>query len=603
MACVGEAGRTEMIPNAEGDLLTPSVVHFAESEVVVGKLAHAARVAHPEMVAQWVKRELGAALCARPISGRQRPPEAILAHVLRKLKADLVQAVGRDLQTVIAVPGCFDAPRRGALVEAAEMADFRPVTLVKESTAAALAYAEAVGMFAPGPPQGEMTVLIYDLGSGRFDATLLRLGPGQLQTLATVGDVALGGHEWDERLVNWAAEAFQQTHGVDPRQDQSALNRLFHEAVEAKHTLTARSRAMMQIHFAGKSAEVQILRGQFEEMTADLLARTAAAAQAVLAAANLDWGRVDRLMLVGGSTRMPRVTQMLRDLSGKAPDRLVNPDEAVARGAALYAAHVLAEQASGARADHEPSPAAGGGKASGPDLALPPGVALPPGMAPRAKRPALRISETPLFQTPPLTPPVAAPLAAQPLAAEPASPAAPQVAPPAPVETVAAEAAAAGPTSFFAASADAPPPAPPSFFSAEAAPSAPAPFFAGAAEAAAAPSAFPAPEAAPAAAPSAQSWQAAPQPWAANETAAGPVEFPPEFAANEPEPPAEYFGPPAFQVATPSLAMLRRKSRPRAGVPAWGQAIGHLIAAALGLGGACMIVHHFRPEVFRALGW
>ena len=170
----------------------------------------------------------------------------------------------------------------------------------------------------------------------------MRLAAGKVQTLATDGDVQLGGHDWDQRLVDYAAECFLKTHQLDPRQDPATLNRLYLDAMEAKHTLSARSRAVIQINYQGRFAEIAVTREQFEEMSADLLERTSYTSRQLLGVAGLEWKDVQRVLLVGGSTRMPMVPRMLQGLSGIQPDRSVNPDEAVARGAALYAGHLLA---------------------------------------------------------------------------------------------------------------------------------------------------------------------------------------------------------------------------------------------------------------------
>ena len=178
----------------------------------------------------------------------------------------------------------------------------------------------------------------------------MRLAAGKVQTLATDGDVQLGGHDWDQRLVDYAAECFLKTHQLDPRQDPATLNRLYLDAMEAKHTLSARSRAVIQINYQGRFAEIAVTREQFEEMTADLLERTSYTSRQLLGVAGLEWKDVQRVLLVGGSTRMPMVARMLQGLSGIQPDRTVNPDEAVARGAALYAGHLLAARARRRRA-------------------------------------------------------------------------------------------------------------------------------------------------------------------------------------------------------------------------------------------------------------
>jgi molecular chaperone DnaK len=350
MAWVDELGHSQMITNAEGERITPSVVFFSEAEVVVGKNARSAITAHPEMVAQWVKRDMGAPFYSHPIRGHYLPPEVIQACILRKLKTDLSHAVGPQSRTVITVPAYFDELRRKATADAGEMAGLNVLDIVNEPTAAALAFGEALGYLSPGAaPQQEMNIMVYDLGGGTFDVTLLRLSNGKVQTLATDGDVQLGGHDWDQRLVVYAAEQFHKTHKLDPRQDPAALNRLFQDAMEAKHTLSARSRAVIRVDFGGRSNETLVAREQFEEMSADLLERTSYTSRQLLAATGLAWKDVSKVLLVGGSTRMPMVPSMIQQLTGLVPERTVNPDEAVARGAALYAAHLLAKQEAAGR--------------------------------------------------------------------------------------------------------------------------------------------------------------------------------------------------------------------------------------------------------------
>jgi molecular chaperone DnaK len=350
MAWVDSTDRSSMVVNAEGEIITPSVVYFSEREVVVGKNARTAITAHPDMVAQWVKRDMGAPFYSHPIHGHYLPPEVIQACILRKLKADLVRAVGNDIQTVITVPAYFDEMRRKATADAGDMAGLRVLDIVNEPTAAAIAFGEALGYLgADGKSQQELNVLVYDLGGGTFDVTLLRLSAGKVQTLATDGDVQLGGHDWDQRLVDYAADAFVKKHQLDPRRDPATLNRLYLDAMEAKHTLTARNRAAIPIVFQDRFAETAVTREQFEEMSADLLERTAYTSRQVLAVAGLKWQNLQRILLVGGSTRMPMVARMLQNLTGIQPDRTVNPDEAVARGAALYASHLLAGRTGGAR--------------------------------------------------------------------------------------------------------------------------------------------------------------------------------------------------------------------------------------------------------------
>ncbi|MBU4272197.1 MAG: Hsp70 family protein [Planctomycetes bacterium] len=341
-AWVDESGRTEIIRNAEGELLTPSAVMFADRELVVGKEARSATTIHPEMVAEWVKRDMGLPYYTRPIHGRKLPPEVIQACILRKLKGDIIRELGRVDRVVITVPAYFDEPRRKGTADAGEMAGLKVLDIVNEPTAAALSFGETLGYLTPGAePKEEMTLLVYDLGGGTFDVTLLRLSPGKIQTIATDGDVMLGGHDWDLRLVDYVARRFKRLHKRDPREDPVIINRALAAAIDAKHALSARGRTTMRIEVAGQTVEVPVTRGQFEEMTADLLERTTYTARQLLAAAKMEWKDVSRVLLVGGSTRMPMVGRMLRELSGMEPDHTVNPDEAVARGAALYAAHLL----------------------------------------------------------------------------------------------------------------------------------------------------------------------------------------------------------------------------------------------------------------------
>ena len=345
VAWVDDSGHSAMVSNLEGDLLTPSVVLFDDSEVVVGKDARTATLVNPERVAVWVKRDMGAPVYTRPIRGEYLPPEVIQACILRKLKADVMHALGPESQVVITVPAYFDEPRRKATSDAGEMAGLKVLDIVNEPTAGALAFGEVLGYLAPtGAPKKPITVLVYDLGGGTFDVTLLQFSDRNIRTLATDGDVQLGGYDWDLRVLNYVAREFQQAHGVDPREDAGAASRLISAVVEAKHTLSARSQATVRLDHAGHAFQCPLSRQKFEELTADLLERTAYTARQLLAVAKLQWSDVSRVMMVGGSTRMPMVARMLRQLSGVVPDHMVNPDEAVARGAALYAHFLLAQR-------------------------------------------------------------------------------------------------------------------------------------------------------------------------------------------------------------------------------------------------------------------
>jgi molecular chaperone DnaK len=332
------SGHTAMIPNSEGDVLTPSVVLFEDDEVIVGKEAKKSAVVRLGRVAETVKRDMGNPTYSRAICGKQLPPEVIQAYILRKLKDDAERVIGPEFRVVITVPAFFDEPRRRATAQAAELAGLHLLDIVNEPTAAALAFGEELGYLTDaGRARDTQTVLVYDLGGGTFDVTVVRLTPGHVRTLATDGDVQLGGHDWDLRLVDFAAERFTEVHRDDPRKHPASLQRLLQSAEEAKHTLSARQQATIHVEHAGLTKAVRVTREEFETVTADLLDRTTFTTRQVLSAANITWNDIDRVILVGGATRMPMVRHMLEQLSGKAPDHTVHPDEAVARGAAIYA--------------------------------------------------------------------------------------------------------------------------------------------------------------------------------------------------------------------------------------------------------------------------
>ena len=346
VAWIDEKGHSVMIGSTGGELLTPSVVLFDDNETIVGKSARAASTVHPDQVAQWVKRDMGFQVYHQPIRGEYFPPEVIQACILRKLKDDIVAELDTPGQSVITVPAYFDEPRRKGTADAGEMAGLTVLDIVNEPTAAALAFGERLGLLTEsGTTAEEMTVLVYDLGGGTFDATLLHMAPGNIQTLATDGDVQLGGHDWDLRLVDFVAEQFIQSGGTDPRQDRSGFGRLYAAVEEAKHTLSARTRATVRLDHAGHSHSTNITREQFADLTADLLERTAYTTRQVLTDGGVSWDRISRILLVGGSTRMPMVAEKLEQMSGKRPERTVNPDEAVARGAAIYAKFLLNQRA------------------------------------------------------------------------------------------------------------------------------------------------------------------------------------------------------------------------------------------------------------------
>ncbi|MCC6578942.1 MAG: Hsp70 family protein [Phycisphaeraceae bacterium] len=349
VAYLDNHGQPVTIPNAEGSLVTPSVVLFEPTgDVVVGQEAKRSAVIEPDLTVECVKREMGERWYSRQIMGRQLPPPAIAAMILRKLKQDSEAKIGPIDGAVITVPAYFDEGRRQATIAAGQIAGLEVLDILNEPTAAALAYAyrdflhksddvnEIIRLVDETVP-GHHAV-VYDLGGGTFDVTVLRIEGKDLTVLATDGDVRLGGKDWDERIVNYVAEAFKQKHNQDPRQDKHAMQGLFASAEEAKKNLSVRAKTRIVCTHAGQTMTVDLTREQFEQMTADLLYRTESRVNRVIDAAGLKWGQVDQVLTVGGSTRMPQVLELLKRVTGRPANTSLSPDEVVAHGAAIHAA-------------------------------------------------------------------------------------------------------------------------------------------------------------------------------------------------------------------------------------------------------------------------
>jgi molecular chaperone DnaK len=347
VAYLNADGRPRTIPNAEGDLLTPSVVLFEDSSVVVGKEAVKAAAMEPERIAQFAKRDMGSSVYSRTINGEHLPPEVIQSLILEKLKRDAEARLGPFQKAVITVPAYFTEPRRKATQDAGHLAGLEVLDIINEPTAAAIAFGVEQGFLsAKGESKRAEKILVYDLGGGTFDVTLMDLDGKDCTVLATLGDVYLGGMDWDRRLADFVAEAFQKKYrGIDPRQNPAGLQRLLREAEDAKRALTARETATVSFDYAGQGIRVAVSRRQFEEMTADLLDRTRFTTCNLLKEAGLGWGAITRLLVVGGSSRMPMVEEMLERQSGRKVDRSLSADEAVAHGAAIYAGLLLAAAA------------------------------------------------------------------------------------------------------------------------------------------------------------------------------------------------------------------------------------------------------------------
>lgn len=340
IAYLDDFGRPLSIPNDQGDLLTPSAVLFDEDQVVVGREAVRAALVQPDQFADCFKRDMGSDYYHRQVRGRDVPPEVLSAFVLRHLKEDAERRLGRVQQAVITVPAFFDETRRKATQDAGRLAGWDVLDILNEPTAAALAFghqARQLAGGAEGATRPVHRVLVYDLGGGTFDVTILEIADQQYRALATDGDVRLGGRDFDERLVEFIADAFRQAQGIDPRSDPHDAMQLWQDAQAAKHTLSQRSKATVVAAYGGVRSMLEVTRQQFEELTRDLLDRTETTTSLVIQQARLEWPQIDTVLLVGGASRMPMVAEMLSRVTGKRPESSVSPDEAVAHGAALYA--------------------------------------------------------------------------------------------------------------------------------------------------------------------------------------------------------------------------------------------------------------------------
>ena len=345
IARLDERGQPVTLVNAEGDRLTPSVVLVDGNDVVVGKEAMKAMSTEAEHVAECAKRDMGSRAYHRAIGGKQYPPEVIQAWILNKLRSDAMQQMGPFEKAVITVPAYFDEVRRKATQDAGYMAGCEVLDIINEPTAAAVAFGFQQGFLKTSSGTDRpRRVLVYDLGGGTFDVTVMEIRGNEFLALATDGDVALGGYDWDQRLLTLAADAFHREHSIDLRESPAAVGKLWRECEDAKRTLSARPKAPIVAEHRGKVHRLEVTREQFEDVTQDLLDRTRFTCVQALRAAGLDWPDLDRVLLVGGSTRMPMVRAMLEKIAGKPPDASVAADEAVAHGAALQAGLVLTKR-------------------------------------------------------------------------------------------------------------------------------------------------------------------------------------------------------------------------------------------------------------------
>jgi len=333
VAQVNEHGDPVVVPNAEGELRTPSVVYFGRETVLVGRDAVREGLTNPDRTVHSVKRSMGDPHFKFAVDGENYTPESVSALILRKVTQDATKVIGPIERAVITVPAYFDDARRKATEDAGRIAGLEVIDIINEPTAAALAYGYS--------GKGEDGVfLVYDLGGGTFDVTVIEKRGHELITLATDGDVQLGGKDWDERLVAHLAAEFKKEFKEDPREDRTALAYLALTAEEAKKTLSRRRSTRVPVSYRGHWGNYEVTREQFESLTADLLAMTQLTTEMVLEEAGVTWASVKRLVPTGGSTRMPMVLRMLEQLSNRPVETPVPVDDAVSMGAAIHAALV-----------------------------------------------------------------------------------------------------------------------------------------------------------------------------------------------------------------------------------------------------------------------
>jgi molecular chaperone DnaK len=332
-----EAGEPVVIPNAEGGRTTPSVVGFAKSgEVLVGEVAKRQAITNPDRTIRSVKRHMGTSWTV-DIDGKAYTAQEISARILSKLKRDAESFLGDSVnQAVITVPAYFDDAQRTATKEAGTVAGLEVLRIINEPTAAALAY----GLDKEGADQ---TVLVFDLGGGTFDVSVMEIGDGVFEVKSTSGNTHLGGDDWDQRIIDWLVKSFKDTEGVDLAADKMATQRLQEAAEKAKIELSSLQETQINLPFitatsdGPKHLDLKLSRATFNELTSDLVDACKGPFEQAISDAGLSTTDIDHVVLVGGSTRIPAVQELVQSLTGKEAHKGVNPDEVVAIGAAVQA--------------------------------------------------------------------------------------------------------------------------------------------------------------------------------------------------------------------------------------------------------------------------
>lgn len=345
VSIVNDFGKPEILMNREGETITASVVLFQEEMPLVGSMAKRAAATDPDNVVQFVKRQMGnPAWSFDAPDGKSYRPEEVSALILKRLKDDAEMVLGEPVEdAVITVPAYFDDANRRATIDAGTMAGLNVLRVLNEPTAAAIAYGVS--------NDSDGTFLVFDLGGGTFDVTVLNSDEGDYRVLATDGDKNLGGFDWDNEIMRHVSKEFEAETGTSLLDDDAAAADLRDKAEIAKRTLTSVGKANIMISYNGTSKVIPITRETFNELTAGLLDRAKFLTNDVLEQASLTWESITHVLLVGGSTRMPMVREMVEEISGKTPERNLNPDEVVAMGAAIQASISAAQESTGSGSD------------------------------------------------------------------------------------------------------------------------------------------------------------------------------------------------------------------------------------------------------------
>ncbi len=346
---INDKGEPVSLLNTDGKKITPSVVLLGEDgHVLVGPSFERISLEPPDHVVEAVKRQMGNKEWFKLYQNKKLTPEFISALILKKLKQDAEKQIGPIANAVITVPYYFNDVRRKATQDAGRIAGLNVIDIINEPTAATLCYAWQRGEL--GRSEGrdiERTIMVYDLGGGTFDVTVVRYTPTSFRVLATDGDVMLGGLDWTRRVVDHVSEQFARKFGgADPRTEPESMLTLTDECEKAKRTLSTKAQVPIGVYFKGKSLTISMTRGDFERITSDLMQRTKDTTELVMQQAHVKPGQLDEVVLVGGSTYMPIIETMLREVCERTPSRELSPEEAVAQGAAIHAA-ILEARATG----------------------------------------------------------------------------------------------------------------------------------------------------------------------------------------------------------------------------------------------------------------